>query len=147
MATAADSGKPRVPPQPVAQCSVRPRIDKLGIKPGFRVAVIDVEDAALMDELRTRTDQIVVGKPRDRRDAIFYAAESMIALEALESLKERIVASGAIWVVSRKGADRSLNDTDVIAAAKRAGLVDNKVVSFSPSHTALRLVIPLALRK
>ena len=147
MATAVNRGKPTIPVQPVGQCSVRPRIDKLGIKPGFRVAVIGVDDAALMDELRTRTDQIVIGKPRDRRDAIFYGADSLFALEALESLKERIVASGAIWVVSRKGADRSLNETEVIAAAKRAGLVDNKVVSFSPTHTALRLVIPLAWRK
>jgi len=58
----------------------------------------------------------------------------------------RIVANGAIWVVSKKGKARSLDDTDVIAAAKRAGLVDNKVVSFSDTHTALRLVSPLSLR-
>ena len=147
MATARSHGKPRIPAPPVGQFSVRPRIDKLGIKPGFRVAVIGVDDAALMEELRTRTDQIVLGRPRDRRDAIFYAAESSIALEALESLKQRIVASGAIWVVSRKGPDRSLDATDVIAAAKRAGLVDNKVVSFSATCTAVRLVIPLALRR
>ncbi|MEO7761191.1 MAG: hypothetical protein ABIS68_04675 [Casimicrobiaceae bacterium] len=51
-----------------------------------------------------------------------------------------------MWVVSKKGKDRSINDTDVIGAAKRAGLVDNKVVSFSSTHTALRLVVPLALR-
>jgi hypothetical protein len=33
-----------------------------------------------------------------------------------------------------------------MAAARDAGLVDNKVVSFSPTHTSLRLVIPVALR-
>ena len=32
------------------------------------------------------------------------------------------------------------------AAAKASGLVDNKVASFSPTHTSLRLVIPVALR-
>ena len=35
---------------------------------------------------------------------------------------------------------------DVIDAAKDARLVDNKVVAFSATHTAIRLVIPVALR-
>ena len=129
-----------------AQCSIRPRIDKLGVKPGFRVAVIGVDDPLLMTELRERTDEIVIGMPRKRRDVIFYAAETLEALDELQTLRERIVHTGAIWVVSRKGDGRSINDTDVIGAAKRYGLVDNKVVSFSATHTALRLVIPLALR-
>ena len=129
------------------QCSIRPRIDKLGVKPGLRVAVIGVDDELLLSELRGRTDEIVIGMPRSRRDVIFYAAESLNALGELETLRTRIVHTGAIWVVSRKGKDRSLNDTDVIAAARRVGLVDNKAVSFSATHTALRLVIPLALRE
>ena len=130
----------------VEQVSIRPRIDKLGIKPGLRVAVIGVDDPLLMEELRTRTDQILMYKPRDKRDVIFYSAESLNALAELEELRAKIVDNGAIWVVSKKGKDRSINDTDVIAAAKRAGLVDNKVVSFSATHTALRCVIPVAMR-
>jgi hypothetical protein len=34
----------------------------------------------------------------------------------------------------------------VIDAARAAGLVDNKVVAFSATHTSLRLVIPVASR-
>jgi hypothetical protein len=49
-------------------------------------------------------------------------------------------------VVSHKGRAATLRDVEVIAAAKAAGLVDNKVVAFSPSQTALRLVIPVAAR-
>jgi hypothetical protein len=33
-----------------------------------------------------------------------------------------------------------------MAAAREAGLVDTKVVSFSDTHTALKLVIPKAAR-
>ena len=132
--------------KPVEQRSVRPRIDKLGVKPGLRVAIIGVDDPELMAELRSRTDKIIAARPRDKRDVIFFAAESRWTLEELSELRTRIVDSGAIWVVSRKGKDRSINDADVIAAAKKAGLVDNKVVSFSPTHTALRLVIPVAMR-
>lgn len=139
----APEGTPR---RPSGQVSLRARIDKLGVKPGLRVAVIGVDDAGLIDELRSRTDEILMYFPRDKRDVIFYSAESLNALEELADLKTKIVANGAIWVVSKKGEDRSLNDTDVIAAAKRAGLIDNKVISFSATHTALRLVIPVALR-
>ncbi len=39
-----------------------------------------------------------------------------------------------------------IKDVDVIAAAKAAGLVDNKVVAFSTMHTSLRLVIPVNQR-
>ena len=53
---------------------------------------------------------------------------------------------GAIWVVSRKGRAATLRDVEVIGAAREAGLVDKKIVSFSPTHTALRLVVPRALR-
>ena len=142
----APGGRGGTKPRPPEQVSLRPRIDKLGVKPGFRVAIVGVEDPDLLDELRTRTDEILMYRPRDKRDLIFYAAESLNALEELAELKKHIVDSGAVWVVSKKGKERSLNDTDVITAAKRAGLVDNKVVSFSPTHTALRLVIPVALR-
>jgi len=134
------------PARRTEQVSLRARIDKLGIKPGFRVAIVGVEDPELIDELRSRTDEILMFRPRDKRDVIFYAAESLNALEELAELKSRIVDNGAIWVVSKKGKERSINDTDVITAAKRAGLVDNKVVSFSATHTALRCVIPVALR-
>ena len=33
-----------------------------------------------------------------------------------------------------------------MAASKKAGLVDVKVASFSPTHTALKLVIPVSRR-
>jgi len=35
---------------------------------------------------------------------------------------------------------------DVITAGRKAGLKDVKVVGFSPSHTALKFVIPLSKR-
>jgi hypothetical protein len=55
-------------------------------------------------------------------------------------------SNGGIWVVSRKGKASTLRDVDVIESARSFGLVDNKVASFSPTHTALRLVIPVSRR-
>ena len=77
---------------------------------------------------------------------ILVAADTHEQLEVLGVLRTRIRQAGAIWVVSRKGRAATIRDVDVMAAARVGGLVDNKVASFSATHTALRLVIPKALR-
>ena len=123
-----------------------PLIDKLGVRPGARVAILGVDDEAFRTLLDERTQDVADGQPPPDTNVVFLAADSTGELEALPSLRERIRPNGAIWVVSRKGRDATLRDVEVIAAAKEAGLVDNKVVSFSDTHTALRLVIPRALR-
>jgi hypothetical protein len=123
-----------------------PRLDKLGIKPGMRVAVVDLEDEAFAAELRDRTHDVTRGEPLPGTNVIVVAADSHEALRRLAALRERIVPNGAIWVVSRKGRAATIRDTDVMAAAKAAGLVDNKVASFDETRTSLRLVIPVALR-
>jgi hypothetical protein len=121
-------------------------LDKLGVKPGSRVALIDLEDGSFQRELKTRTSDLTVGRPAPDTDLVFLAADSIDELGPLVKLRSILKPNGAIWVVSRKGTEATLRDVDVIEAAKSAGLVDNKVVSFSPRHTALRLVIPKASR-
>ena len=123
-----------------------PRLDKLGIRPGMRVALVDLDDAEFEAELRERTHDITHGQPPPDTNVVVYAADSQEALARLPALRERIVPNGAIWVVSHKGTRATIRDTDVISAAKAAGLVDNKVASFDATRTALRLVIPVALR-
>ena len=123
-----------------------PRLDKLGVKPGMRVALVELEDKAFEAELRDRTHDVTHGEPLPDTDIVLYAADSIEALGRLPALRERIVPNGAIWVVSRKGKAATIRDVDVINAAKAAALVDNKVASFDDTHTSLRLVIPVALR-
>jgi hypothetical protein len=123
-----------------------PLLDKLGIRPGMRVALIDIADADIRSQIGERTTDLTEGWPGPDTDVILLGADSIDALEHLEDLSTRIRPNGAIWVVSRKGASRTLRDVDVIDAAKAAGLVDNKGASFSATHTALRLVIPVARR-
>jgi hypothetical protein len=123
-----------------------PRIDKLGVKPGARVAIVGVPDDDLRAELRARTHDLTEDAPLADTDVIIVAADSREELGRLAALRARIVPSGAIWVVSPKGKAATLRDVDVIAAARAVGLVDNKVASFSATHTALRLVIPLDQR-
>jgi hypothetical protein len=123
-----------------------PLLDKLGVKPGARVAIIRVHDEVFRALLPERTTDISDGRPLPETDLIFLAADSIDELLEIGTLQESLVPNGAIWVVSRKGKQATLRDVDVIDAAKSVGLVDNKVASFSDSHTALRLVIPIARR-
>jgi hypothetical protein len=132
--------------RPAERVYTRPLVDKLGVKPGARTAIIGVPDAFLRELLAERTDDVTEGDPKPDTDLVFLAADSIDELGRLPALRTRLRPDGAIWVVSRKGRAATLRDVDVIEAAISAGLVDNKVVSFSETHTAQRLVIPRHLR-
>ncbi|MES2897414.1 MAG: DUF3052 family protein [Pseudomonadota bacterium] len=121
-----------------AQAMLNPkgRLDKLGVKPGMRVAVLNVADDALAAELAERgveSTEDLAGL-----DVLFYAADSAGELARLGDLVPTLANKGAIWVVSRKGKAATLKDVEVMAAAMAVGLVDNKVVGFSETLTALR---------
>jgi Protein of unknown function (DUF3052) len=126
--------------------SSRSLIDKLGVKPDAAVALVGITDETFIEQLRERTRDIAPLRLKKNLDFIFLSAESLQELRQLERLRGYLKSNGAIWVVSTKGKQARIKDLDVIAAAKQAGLVDNKVVSFSDTHTALKLVIPVALR-
>ncbi len=123
-----------------------PLLDKLGVRPGSRVALIRIGDDAIRDLLAERTSDVTEGPPMPETDLVLLGADSPAELADLDALRTRIRPNGAIWVVSRKGRLATLRDVKVIAAARAAGLINNKVASFSATHTALRLVIPVASR-
>jgi len=112
------------------------RLDKIGVKPGMRVAVIGVADETFTAELAER-GALPVGELASL-DLLFYAADSAEALARIGDLVPALAETGAIWVVSRKGKAATVKDVEVMAAAKAVGLVDNKVVGFSETLTALR---------
>ncbi|HVH63102.1 MAG TPA: hypothetical protein VNA65_05835 [Candidatus Dormibacteraeota bacterium] len=123
--------------------SNKPLLDKLGVKPGLRVAVIGIDDASFIARLRERTQSIVRGKPRGLCDLVFMSAERRGDLERLKEVKRWIEPNGAIWVVRMKGPRSELRDTDLISAGLAAGLVDNKIASFSDTQGAMRFVFRL----
>jgi hypothetical protein len=121
-------------------------LDKLGVKPGMKVAVIGVEDGDFLAQLQERVGELASGEPPTDADFVFYEADRVDDLVALAALRRAIKPAGGVWVVSPKGKTAQIKDLDVMAAARDAGLVDNKVVGFSATHTALKLVIPRANR-
>ena len=127
----------------MVESSTKPLLDKLGVKPGARVAVVDVDDPAFLRQLRERTSDIVTRKPRTPCDIVFMGANNMRDLDRLKQVKSWIEPNGAIWVIRPKGGRSELRDTDLIDAGLAAGLVDNKIASFSDTHGAMRFVFRL----
>jgi hypothetical protein len=124
----------------------RGRIEKLGVKDTFVVSVLDVDDDSFLRELDGRAAVVATGRrPRAASDLIVYGVTARTALDRLTALRGSIVPAGAIWVVWPKGR-KELREDDVRAAARAQGLVDVKVMSFSDTLSALKLVIPVAQR-
>jgi hypothetical protein len=114
------------------------RMDKIGAKAGMRAAVMGVGDETLSRELAEK-GAVPVAELANL-DLLFYGADSAEALARIEGLVPLLSETGALWIVSRKGKAAGVKDVEVMAAAKAHGLVDNKVVAFSQTHTSLRFV-------
>jgi hypothetical protein len=123
--------------------STRPLLDKLGVNPGSKVALLNLDDAAFVKLLRSRTHDIVEGRPGTPCDLVFMGANEPADLLRLRAVKAWIEPNGAVWVIRRKGSGSALKDTDLIDAGLAAGLVDNKIASFSETHGAMRFVFRL----
>ncbi len=120
-------------------------LDKLGVNPGAAVSVRGVRDAGFLRQLGERSREIAGPETRKESDLIFLGAERASDLRTLRALVPTLKKTGAVWVVYPKG-QAAFPQAEVMAAGKKAGLVDVKVVSFSPTHTALKFVIPVSRR-
>jgi hypothetical protein len=121
----------------------RPLLDKLGVKPGTKVAVVGLDEPWFINQLRERTGDIARGKPSEACDIVFFGVKRQRDLARLKELKGWIEPNGAIWVVRQKGAGSAIRDTELIEAGLAAGLVDNKIASFSDTQGAMRFVFRL----
>ena len=121
------------------------RLDKLGVKPWWRASAVGVADRAFLKELQQSVAYLSIGRVAKDSDAIFFGATKAAELARIGKLRAALKPDGAIWVVRPKGRPE-ISERAVMAAGKAAGLVDVKVVAFSPSHTAEKFVIPVSAR-
>lgn len=122
--------------------SHRSLLDKLGVKDGMRVAVLDIEDEEFATALGARDVDVVTRGPAD---LVVWAVDEPADLARFGTLIDWIRPAGGVWAVWAKGR-KELNENHVREAALDAGLVDVKVARFSATHSALKLVIPRAKR-
>jgi hypothetical protein len=121
------------------------RAEKLGVKQGTRVRLLGEFEPDFVKELRAaKTEIIQTGTSADVAN-IFFAASSKSALAAIEKFARKMKGAEALWTVYPKGG-KDITETDVMAAGRKAGLKDVKVVGLSSTHTALKFVIPVDKR-
>jgi len=116
-------------------------IEKLGIEPGMKVSALRVGDGAFLRDARAAAGDLSEGRALAGADLIFLGVEKTSDLDRLTKLRDTIHRDGGIWVVWPKGQPH-IKEDHARAAGRAAGLVDVKVVAFSPTHGALKLVIP-----
>jgi hypothetical protein len=122
------------------------RIDKLGVKPEAEVSLLGDFDPEFLGELGKLTKSVSRGKVAAGSEWIFFAVDSKEDLGAVPKISKSMKGAAALWIVYPKG-QKYITENDVLTAGRKAALKDVKVVGFSPTHTALKFVIPVTKRK
>src|SRR6266851_4904866 len=68
----------------IDQVSTRPLLDKLGVRPGSRVAIVNLEEPGFVKQVKERTKDVVAGKPREKVDLVFLGAQNVGDLRRLD---------------------------------------------------------------
>jgi hypothetical protein len=121
------------------------RAEKLGVKQGTRVHLLGKFESDFVKELEDAKAQVIRAGTAANVDRTFFAADSASALAGIAGLARKMKGAEALWIVYPKGR-KDITETDVIAAGRKAGLKDVKVVAFSSTHTALKFLVPLEKR-
>jgi hypothetical protein len=121
------------------------RIEKLGVRPGAKVSLLGSFDAEFLRELAELTKSLSKTKVALDSECIFFVADSKQDLAAAPKIAKSMQGAAALWIVYPKG-QKHITENDVLAAGRKVGLKDIKVVGFSLTHTALKFVIPLSDR-
>jgi hypothetical protein len=132
------------------------RIEKLGVQAGSKVTLMGFGkmDAEFLKEIEKATGatgaapKTMKGEVRDGQ-WIFLKAEMIKDLAQISKIAKGMQGAAGLWVVYPKGnakGSQKITEGEVLSAGRVAGLKDVKVVGFSPTHTALKFVIPVARR-
>ena len=122
------------------------RSEKLGLKPGINVSLLGSFDQEFLKELRNTKSLLHRGKINAASDLIFLSTNSTKHLApAVSKAAKSIKGATALWIVYPKG-KKEITENDVLSTGRNSCLKDVKVVAFSPTHTALKFVLPLNKR-
>jgi hypothetical protein len=121
------------------------RIEKLGVKLGAKVSLMGKFEPEFLAEVGDLTKSVTKDKVTPESEWIFFATDTKADLGTLPKIAKAMKGAAALWIVYPKG-QKHITENDVLAAGRKTGLKDVKVVGFSATHTALKFVIPLARR-
>jgi Protein of unknown function (DUF3052) len=127
--------------------SHRSAVQKLGVKPEQRVEIAGDVGPALRRDVKEQLGRGLV-RSGELDGAIVLVESIDEAKEVLVRYRHRLRDSGYLWILTRKrGHERYLNQMTLVPHAKRVGLIDNKTCSIDEERSAIRFVVPRALRK
>ena len=121
------------------------RIEKIGLKSGEKISLLGSFEMDFLAELEPLAGSVTKGKVAADSDTIFFAADSLKELSAVAKMAKSLKGAGSLWIVYPKR-QKTITENDIIAAGRKTGLKDVKVVGFSATHTALKFVLPLTKR-
>lgn len=121
------------------------RLEKIGLKPGAKVSLLGSFDTDFLGELKTLAPSVTKNKVAAGSETIFFTANSQKELSSVAKIAKSLKGAAALWIVYPKG-QKTITENDVIAAGRKSGLKDVKVVGFSVTHTALKFILPLDKR-
>jgi hypothetical protein len=120
-------------------------IAKLGVKPGEPVTLIGRVPSEFAASLKKHGAKLATPKASVAPRWIFFAADSRKDLTDAKRVARSVRGSTALWIIYPKG-QKQITEADVRSLGLASGLTDIKVASFSPTHTALKFVLPKAKR-
>src|SRR3989442_1723596 len=102
-------------------------------------------DTGFLTEIGKLTKSVSKSKVAAESECTFFAVDAKEDLGALSKISKSMKGAAALWIVYPKG-QKHITENDVLAAGRKCGLKDVKVVGFSATHTALKFVIPISNR-
>jgi len=136
----------------MAGYSGTPLVKKLGVKPGYHVALVGAPDdfPALLAPLPEGASVRGDSRGRGPLDVIIFFTPDLSTLTAgFAGLVGRLSPAGGLWVAWPKkasGVRTDLTEDVVRAVGLDAGLVDNKVCAVDETWSGLRFVFRLVDR-
>jgi hypothetical protein len=117
-------------------------LEKLGVKSGQTAVLLGDYPHEFEDELRKK-GLVTTNRPtRALPELVFLFLTSSKQLTRLPPIAD----TGVLWMIRGKGKTAPITESQSRAAGLAAGLVDIKVVAFSPTHSAEKYVVPVQRR-
>lgn len=124
-----------------------PLAKKLGIKDGFRVALLHVPDDVTAELRGALAKCQIVKLASGALDFVFLFAKSRAGLErAVMTAAQALAPAGMLWIAWPKkssGVTTDLDENVVRETGLGAGLVDIKVCAVTDVWSGLKFVIPV----
>jgi hypothetical protein len=126
--------------------SHRTAIQKLAVKPDERIEVSGDIGSALRRDLKDAIGRGFI-KSGEIDGAIALVESEKEALELLARLRPRLRDTGYIWLLTwKRGRDGYVDQMKLVPCGKQLKLIDNKTCSIDDERSAIRFVVPRALR-